>query len=368
MNILYVITGLQIGGAEMVTVNIANEMYHRGHKVSILFLTGNNKVAHLIDENIAVIGGGMKKNPCSFLRTLSLALDYVKDFHPDIVHSQMFHANLFSRVLHLLKRSFVLITTEHNKYVGSRLRMFLYKITDRLSDANTNVSKEATDHFIRQGAFSSKKSFTVYNGIFLDKFKRNVLNGNKIRNQYGISSADFLFINVGRLTEAKDQLNLIKAFSLLCSKYAYAKLLIVGEGELRSVLEESIKVEDMGNNIFLVGAHSNIEDYYSAADCFVLSSAWEGLPMAIIEAKAASLPVISTIAGQEIVDADYVVPIKQPHELMCKMEALLLMNPEQIQKLGEKNRVDSTIFDIKAICDEWERRYDRINEKQLQSR
>lgn len=357
MNILYVITGLGIGGAEMVTVNLANEMFKRGHRVSILYLTGANEVSDLIDSGITVIGGFMRRNPVSLLKMLIFANRYVSHFCPQVVHSHMFHANMFSRLLHLFTRSFVLITTEHSKNIEGKLRMFLYRITDRLSDMNTNVSKEATQYFIAMHAFSSMKSYFVYNGIDLNKFKKNEFARTNIRERYGISQKDFLFLNIGRLTEAKNQVSLINAFFYLSQKHENAKLIVVGEGPLRSELERLISELNLNKKVFLVGGQSDTSDFYSAADCFVLSSSWEGLPMAVIEAKAASLPVISTTASQEIVDPYYIVPTDAPDLLKEKMEMVFSMSADSLSEYGEKNRVESAIFDIETICNQWETYY-----------
>lgn len=357
MNILYVITGLGIGGAEMVTVNIANEMSKRGHKVSILYLVGTNMVSHLIDNNITMIGGGMKKTPFSMIKLLFKANRYIKYFCPSVIHSHMFHANIFSRLLHLFNRSFLLITTEHSKNIEGKIRMLIYRLTDRLSDINTNVSREATDYFVACKAFAKGKSFTVYNGVCLGKFKKDISVRSEVRKQYGVSDNDFLFLNVGRLTEAKNQQCLIIAFSKFLNRHGAAKLMIVGEGHLRKQLEKLILEFNLQEKVFLVGAQSNIADFYSAANCFVLSSSWEGLPMAIIEAKAASLPIITTTAGQEIVDKKFVVPINDPDLLMGKMEMLFLTPADVLEAEGEKNRIESTGFDIEMICNEWEGYY-----------
>lgn len=357
MNILYVITGLGIGGAEMVTVNIANEMCKRGHRVSIFYLAGTNMVSHLIDDDVTVIGGGMKKTPFIMIKRLFEANRYIKNFRPQVIHSHMYHANIFSRLLHLFNRSFLLITTEHNKNIEGKIRMLFYRLTDILADINTNVSKEATDYFVEQKAFSKDKSFTVYNGIHLNKFKKDILAGNAIREQYGILKNDFLFLNVGRLTEAKNQECLIHAFSKLSTKYDTVKLMIVGDGHLKKQLKKLISDLNLTERILLVGTQTNISDFYSAADCFVLSSSWEGLPMAIIEAKSASLPVVTTTAGQEIVDEEYVVPVNDSDLLMEKMEMLLLMPVDVLKAVGEKNCIEATIFDIKMICNQWEDYY-----------
>lgn len=125
------------------------------------------------------------------------------------------------------------------------------------------------------------------------------------------------------MTPAKDHVNLLLAFKETCSICPDIKLLIVGDGELKKELEEKVKELKLINNVIFAGAHIHIEDYYSAADCFVLSSAWEGFGLVLAEAMAANLPVLTTDAGgcAEVVDDyEYVVPTHDPFLLADKMK------------------------------------------------
>lgn len=360
MNIVYVITGLSLGGAETITVCLANEMRRRGHHVAILYLTGENWFKDRIDRDIIVQSLGLSKNPFSLLKAQLKAKQFLKVFSPQVVHGNMVHANIFVRLLRLHCHIPPLISTEHNKNIEGRLRMKIYQYTDFLSDINTNVSREATTYFIQQKAFGRNKSMTVYNGIDLVRFGRNEDKRLKIRTQYSVSNNEFLFLNVARLTPAKDHVNLLLAFKETCSICPDIKLLIVGDGELKKELEEKVKELKLINNVIFAGPHIHIEDYYSAADCFVLSSAWEGFGLVLAEAMAANLPVLTTDAGgcAEVVDDyEYVVPTHDPFLLADKMKKIVIMSPEEREQLGNTNKDKAKRFDINSIVKEWEDLY-----------
>lgn len=360
MKILYVVTILGIGGAEIVTVDIANQMAQKGYDVAILHLRKKNKQRERIDPRITVVSLDMRKSIISFYQALVKAQKFIKSWKPDIIHAQMFHANIFCRILHCISNIPMLICTEHSTNIGGKYRMAVYNFTDFLADINTNVSESATQQFIKEKAFSKRKTLTVYNGIDLTRFTSNEIANEKIRKQYNISTHDFVFINAARLTAAKDQRNLIDAFSYLKMKYRDIKLLIVGEGELYGELKDYINWKKLADNIILAGRHTNIEDFYNASDCFVLSSAWEGFGIVLAEAMACNLPVITTDAGgcDEVVNnKDFVVPIRNSIALANKMEEIYLMTPEQRKQLGKLNREKSKRFDLQTICNQWETIY-----------
>ena len=120
MNILYIITGLGIGGAEKVTVDLANLMQDKGNNVAILYLYGDNQYTSLIYKSIFVKGLSMSKTPKSFYLSLIKAREILKKFRPDVVHAQMFHANIFARFLRFFYKIPLLICTEHSKNIVSK--------------------------------------------------------------------------------------------------------------------------------------------------------------------------------------------------------------------------------------------------------
>lgn len=363
MKILYCITGLGIGGAEAITIDIANRMAAI-HDVTLLYLTGENKQLERIHRRLKVIGIGMYRNPVSFVKAQRKVRQYISKWQPDIVHANMVHANLFCRVLRLHCKISLLVCTEHSKNIEGCLRMWMYRFTDCLSDVNTNVSEEATSFFIEQKSFSAHKSKTVYNGIDLGLFAPCRECGLSVRERYGIKKDDFLFLNVGRLMPAKDQRNLITAFHRLAGIYPNVKLLMVGDGELREELEQYVVSLLLANQVIFAGSQQQVVDYYNAANCFVLSSAWEGFGIVLAEAMACELPVIATDSGgcAEVVDeGEYLVKPRDSGALFLKMKQIYEMNQEERLKLGAYNREKAMRFDINRICEQWLEIYNKRN-------
>jgi glycosyltransferase involved in cell wall biosynthesis len=123
---------------------------------------------------------------------------------------------------------------------------------------------------------------------------------NGARATWGISPTASLLMFVGRLDRQKDPLLLLQAFALALKQWPDLHLLIVGDGVLRSVVEQAIADAGLGGRITLTGAlgREAIAGLLRAADLFVLSSAYEGMPIAVLEALASGVPVASTDVGE----------------------------------------------------------------------
>lgn len=358
MKIAYFITGLGLGGAEVVTINLARQMVEAGNKVMIVYLSGANEHTN-IDSRIEVIGLEMQKTAFGMLRALHRASRIVRRWRPDVVHGNMIHANIFVRLMRILVKVPKVVCSEHSMDIRGRGRMLAYRLTDFLSDVNTNVSNEATVHFIVAKAFGRDKSQAMYNGIDTSSFVRTPVAGLDIRSKYGIEPTEFVFIHVGRLTQAKDHNMLVNAFA----KISGAKLLLLGKGELLVQIEEQISDLGLGDRIILAGAHSNTVDYYSAADCLVLSSAWEGLPTVVLEAMSCSLPVITTDVGaarETIADEQWITSSHDVQALAQVMSQMIKLSRAERLALGDKNAQKAQKFDIHHISQLWQQIYQQL--------
>lgn len=355
MRIAYFITGLGLGGAEVVTINLANQMANRGYVVMIIYLNGNNEHTN-IDSRINVIGLNMKKTPLGIINAIHKAKHLMLKFGPDVVHANMIHANVFVRLLRIFVTLPKVICSEHSMDIRGRGRMLTYRLTDFLSDMNTNVSNEATAHFVSVRAFGKSKSQAMYNGIDTKHFVRNENAGSSIRKQYGIEPDEFLFLHVGRLTQAKDHNTLISAFA----QVENSKLLLVGKGELQKDIEQQIYKLGLDQRAIVAGAHPNTLDYYSAADCLVVSSAWEGLPTVVLEAMSCSLPIITTNVGaadETLGQKQWIVPIRNPKALTQAMKDMQATPHEQRTLIGAINCIKAQQFDLENTCNKWEVMY-----------
>lgn len=352
MKILYTITGLTLGGAETITVNLASRMQKLGNDVKIMCLSGEVQVK--VPDEIETVNLQMSKTPVGFIKALLKAKKIAGEFKPDVVHANMFHAIVFSRFLCVFVKIPRLVCTEHSNNFHGKLRQFLEHCTDFLSDVNTNVSEKATEDFIKKKLFSKKKSLAVYNGIDLNKFYPDC--NLPLRKQFNISETDFVFINVSRMMPAKDHRNLLDAFKIIHEKFPDAKLICVGSGELLAETENYAESLGLESSVIFTGAKINVQDFYNASDCFVLSSAWEGFGIVLAEAMACGLPVVSTDCGgtREVVQNDkWLVPPKNSELLAAKMIEIMKMPEQKRRSLGKENRMLAQKFSLDEAASQW---------------
>ncbi len=352
MKILYVITGLGMGGAEKVVCDLADQMVEKGHEVKIAYLTGDKLVTPK-SPNIEIIylalNGVNSLIPASFRYRKLL-----KKFRPDIVHSHMVHANIFSRLNRLNNSIPKLICTAHNSNEGGKIRMLAYKYTTPLSDINTNVSGEASQALIDKGAFAKDNLITVYNGIDLNKF-----NIDKTKNDFVSLDQNLInCISVGRFNEQKDYPNLLNAIALLDKKLEVSiKFQIAGDGVLRSELECLINKLNLNDCVELLGNREDIPKLLSNSKFFILSSKHEGLPTVVIEAMACGCFVIATDCGgtAEIMgDTGILVPPQDSQALAQAMQQALSLTDEQIEVNNKRARKRiEELFSLEKSVEKW---------------
>ena len=349
MKILYLITGLALGGAEKVVSDLADEMYKLGHNVKIAYLTGNVLVKP-ISPDIEIVALHLNSAK-SFLSASRKYQKLVRSFRPDVIHAHMVHANIFARLNRTLCPVPKLICTAHNSNEGGKARMIAYRLTNYLSDVNTNVSQEATEALIAKGAFSKNDVITIYNGIDLRKFK-------KTHNSISLDKDLLNIITVGRFNDQKDYPNLINAFAILKNRHkSNIKLTIVGDGELRPNIESLIKELALDKDITLLGRRSDITELLNAADIFVLASKHEGLPTVVIEAMACECYVVATDCGgsAEILGSTgKLVTTQDSQELAKALENAIDLDVEKRLQNNKKARERVVqLFSLASSLQKW---------------
>lgn len=135
----------------------------------------------------------------------------------------------------------------------------------------------------------------VKDGIPLDVYKYSPALRQKMRTELKIGQRDIVIGNVGRLSPEKNQLFLIQLFNEFVSTNKDAKLILIGDGKERKILENMVQKYNLGNKVFLLGNRSDVTDLLQAIDIFVFPSKREGFGMAALEAQAASLPTIISV-------------------------------------------------------------------------
>lgn len=338
MKVLLTITGLSMGGAEHVVVNLADTLVARGHQVKIAYLTGEALVLPK-DKSIEVIAIGMK-GKAGFLSAYFKLRALVKAFQPDVVHSHMVHANLISRLLRLTVKIPKLVCTAHSTNEGGQLRMLAYRITDKLADISTNVSQDAVNEFVAKGAVKPGRMLAIANGIDVNTFSYNSHARDTIRNELGISDKKML-LAVGRLDVPKDYPNLLHAIERLAQQRDDFKVFIVGDGALRSELSALVKTMNIEGMVEFLGIRRDVPALMSATDLFVLPSAWEGFGLVVAEAMACERVVVATDCGgvSEVVGSSgFLVPPKNSDALADALNNALSLDSSECAEISKAAR------------------------------
>ncbi|WP_261857280.1 glycosyltransferase [Photobacterium sanguinicancri] len=342
MRILYVITCLGMGGAENQLAALADKMVDSGHDVEIISLTGET-IVRPVHSSIKIHEMNVSKSPLSFIKAASRAIGIIKKFKPDVVHAHMVHANLFCRFVRLLCPIKRLVCTAHSNNEGGAARMFLYRITNFLGDYFTNVSDAAVTAFINIKAANKKQIFCVPNGIDTDKFQFSPLKRNDIRKEFGLSNEQKVIVAVGRIVREKGYDILLKAIKLALDKNEKLHLLIVGDGPLRSEMENFVASHGISQHVTFCGIRNDVSGFMSASDLFVLASRFEGFGLVAAEAMSCQLPVVATDCGgvKEVVGKHGVlVPVEDNKAL-----ALAILNSIEVSPKFETEAFRKHILD-----------------------
>jgi glycosyltransferase involved in cell wall biosynthesis len=368
MRIVYVLTSLGMGGAERQALAVAERMARRGHRVGLMVL--RPRLAEEWPTRLEVVHLGMRRTPASVFISLVRARRFLLDFRPDLVHSHSFHANIVARLLKLLVPTPVVLSTVHNVYEGGWPRMLAYRLTDRLSRCTTAVSQGAMRRFVRLKAVPQHKCIAVLNGIDTEEFapspeRRKLARARMLAGKAGEESA-FVWLAIGRIQPAKDYPNLLRAFAAVRAERLDARLWIAGEATAGTAAEFESQIANSGyaDSIRWLGLRRDLPFLLDGADAFVLSSAWEGMPLAVGEAMAMEKPLVSTDAGgvRELVgDVGLMVPTRNAEALAQAMLHLMRLSAVARQQMSHEARERMVRqFNVDVRAGEWEELYRKM--------
>ncbi|YCO03452.1 glycosyltransferase [Vibrio sp. VNB-15] len=368
MKIILVITGLGMGGAEKQVCDLADTYSSLGHDVTILSMHGE-PILKPQSTSVDILSLRMKKSVPGVISAYLKTKKVLKGLEPDVVHSHMVHANIFMRLVRLTTFIKRLICTAHSCNEGGKLRMLAYKMTQRQGDLLTNVSEEAVEAFVSKGASSPDRIIALHNGIDVNKYRFSEFSRTTYRREIGVNADETLILAVGRLTEAKDYPNLLNAFSSLLLTERKVKLAIIGDGDKRQelkVLAEELGIEDKVN---FIGLSHQVPQWMSAADIFVLSSAWEGFGLVVAEAMATERVAVATDSGGvgEVVSKyGFLVPPRDSHALSGALKQALAMSKDEKQRLGFQARLHvAKHYSLTAISNKWLSLYNNVDNKHV---
>lgn len=291
--IAFLIPNLVGGGAERVALTLVGEFAARGHEVDLVLMEKRGELLGAVPEGVNVVELGVARIR-SVLRPL---VRYLRERRPDAIQISIWPFTtigiLAARISRVPAR---VVVSDHSslskQYRGRRFTLASLKATIRLvypmADARICVSR-GTARDLSEFSGLPRDQFTIiYNPV-----PAPAEQGPRGDVEARWGAAKTRLITVGTLKNQKNQALLIKAFAQIVEAHD-ARLLILGEGDLRAGLQRLIDQLDLGERVELVGFVADTAPYYASADLFVLSSDYEGFALVLVEALHAGLKIVST--------------------------------------------------------------------------
>ena len=338
----------QLGGIENMALLLINNL-DKELFIPYLFLVSefdknNNILKNLKSKGIEVVFFEKKKG--LNLKTISQVNRCLKQIKPDVIHIHnraclysswyvLFHSNKNCyQTIHSLPQR------EMTKFHRLMMRILFHLRKVRPIAISDTIRRETASYY----KLKEDQIPTIYNPV------------ETIRFYTGEKYERFTFITAGRLSSEKNQIMMIEAINALHKQNIECDLLILGEGSERSVLQNKIQEYSLQKEVKLLGKIDNVEDYLAKSHVFLLTSRYEGLPLCILEAMAAGLPVVSSNVGgvPDIVKEGETGLLFEPDDMSALTNAMIQMvtHPETREymrknAIEESKKYDVTVFSKK---------------------
>ena len=347
MKVLHLIDSEGLYGAENVVLNLTLGLRELGAESVIGCFSYQNKPLPEVGVQAESMGLDcvyfMLRNKVDVGCVKAIG-SYCKKNAVRVVHSHGYKPSVVCLIMKLLYGTPYVITCHLWILETFRLRIYtsLEKISMRFAERVIGVSEEiVTD--LNRGGISKRKLRVIENGIDVDRyseFKLEPKDAGKVREELGLDRDSFIIGSLGRLTGQKDYQTLIRAAAEALTENEALEFIVAGEGELRSALVGTCRELGIERRFHFLGFRSDREKLLKLMSVFVLSSLDEGLPMAMLEAMAAGLPIVTTPVGgiPGVIRSGENGLFIEPGNVEQLKEALLLLagNSAMREKLGKR--------------------------------
>jgi len=293
---MQVIGDMEVGGVERLAGTLAVRLRADGFACSVCALGRDGRLGdELRCAGVPVYALG--RRPGLDFRVVRRLSALLRRQRVDVLHTHHTGALVYGLPAALAAGIGAVVHTEHSHDVldGNRRLRLIERLLTRFTSATTCVTEEVSQYLSTQVGIPTRRLTVLPNGVDTDAFAPGAPDPGLIAD-LGLEGGRVVG-TVGRLDPLKDQATLLKAFAVVRSALPDAKLVIVGDGPLRSELEELAVQIGVQGAVRFVGTRGDVADILRAFDVFVLSSTHEGLPLALLEAMSTGLPVVATAVG-----------------------------------------------------------------------
>jgi L-malate glycosyltransferase len=364
INVMHVVLSLETGGLERIVADSVLAIDKDKFNVEVCCLDRLGSFAELLIE---------QGNRVMLLQRNQFRYDYLfplklrKHLIEKNVHILHIHSGTFFLATQagILARTPVMIYTDHGRpLVESRIDVLMDRFSGHFVDQIVAVSNKLKEYLIKQIKLPENKLMTLINGINTESYCFREKSQTLLQ-EFRISPNHKVIGTVGRLAEVKDYTSLIEAFDIVHNKLPDTALILVGDGPMRTNLEQKIVELNLKGFIKLAGNRTDIPNLLNLFDLFVLSSLSEGTSVALLEAMASRVaPIVTNVGGNpSIVDNNINGILVKPNNVDELADNLisLLQDDERRKKYGENAAQKVRVkFSLAKMVNEYERLYIRL--------
>lgn len=352
IRILHVFGRLNRGGAETLVMNLYRNIDR--NRMQFDFMIHTDEKCDYEDE-INKLGG--KIHRISRYKG-SNHFDYKKEWqkffkeHPEykIIHG---HVRSTASIYLAIAKKFKVITLSHshNTSSGNGMSALVKNVLQHriryIADNLIACSKESGEWLFGKNFSRKKNAYIINNAIDSEVFKYDINIRKKIRRELNLEDK-FVIGHIGRFHPQKNHDFLIDVFNEVYKKNKKAILILIGEGELKTSIEEKVKKLKLDNNVFFAGTRSDISDLFQGMDVFVFPSLYEGLPLTLIEAQASGIPcIISENITKDVKITNVVEYVSlQKNEMHW---AKIILKHTNNQHFNTYSQIVESGYDIKSV-------------------
>ena len=309
------------------------------------------------------------------------------EYKPDLITTWLYDASIVGRLVHFSNRKIPLICTLHlTDYDRETIRgggwspvkveglRWVDKLTAKLTDPYfTACSNEVKRSYRNNLGIAESKIKVIYNGVDPELLKCDADAPQRLRRELEIPDDGFVYISVGRLAPQKNYPMLLKTFVQVLAAVPQAYLVLAGVGSLERELKDMVLALNINHRVLFLGRRSDVGALLEMADAFVMTSFFEGHPLALVEAMFKNLPSVASnieVLREVLTDGEngLLFDLDKPDELAAAM-IKLARQPELGEKLSERALADAERrFPIRRTISEWEDFYHQVISNGLETK
>jgi glycosyltransferase involved in cell wall biosynthesis len=362
---IFVTGSLYPAGAERHAVTVANGLAQRGHECHVV---------HVKDESPSLIDS-VRLGDAGSVRCLAAAryLDrravvgfaaHIAEVRPSVIVAANPYALMYSWLAVRLSglRVRLVVTFHSNRLLGMKehLQMLLYRLFFWTADCSVFVCKKQQRHWLRRGVLSRRNAM-IYNGVDTNVFsdRSTAKERGQLRGTLGFGGADYVIGISARLRPEKNHVQLVDAVAMLQGLGIPARVLMIGDGELRELIEARARELNVEHDVVITGFQQDVRPWISICDVMVLCSHTEAFSLAAIEAMAMGKPFVHSDVGgaAEMIRAGengFLFPAGDTGALVDRLTRLAHRRERERMGNHARARVEA-LFSEKTMIDRYER-------------